>query len=84
MSYRKEEIGALVRKVVNQVMGESLSLPTPAQVAKKAKRPLLDADHVNQLPPNTPYTVPANALITPLARQAALERHIHLPSQAKK
>ncbi|VAW42920.1 hypothetical protein MNBD_CHLOROFLEXI01-1960, partial [hydrothermal vent metagenome] len=64
MSYRKEEIEALVRKVVNQVMGASSS--TLAPVAQKAKRPLLDANYISQLPPNTPYTVPANALITPL------------------
>jgi ribose 5-phosphate isomerase B len=82
MSYRPEEIEALVRKVVNQVMGESSS--TPAPMGQKVKRPLLDADTVNQLPPNTPYAVPANTLITPLARQAALERHIHLQETTAK
>lgn len=76
MSYRKEEIEALVRKVVNQVMGKQAALP--AHFDPAAKRPLLDADTINQLPANTTYTVTANALITPLARQAALERHIRL------
>jgi ribose 5-phosphate isomerase B len=76
MSYRPEEIEALVRKVVNQVMGEPSASPAP--LPQTAKRPLLHADTINQLPPNTTYTVPPNALITPLARQAALERHIRL------
>jgi ribose 5-phosphate isomerase B len=73
MNYRPEEIEALVRQVVNRVMGENRS----PQIAS-GKRPLLDADFIHQLPPNTPYPVPPNALITPLARQAALERHIRL------
>ncbi len=74
MNYRPEEIEALVRQVVNQIMGEK-PLPTSSS---GGKRPLLDADFIHQLPPNTPYPVPPNALITPLARQAALERHIRL------
>lgn len=73
MSYTKEEIEALVRQVVNRVMGENLSPP-----ATPGKRPLLTADHIHQHPPNTTYPIPPNALITPLARQAALERHIRL------
>lgn len=76
MSYQAEEIEALVRKVLNKVMGKQSALP--AHFDSADKRPLLDADTIKQLPANTTYTVPANALVTPLARQAALERHIHL------
>lgn len=76
MSYRPEEIEALVRKIVNQVMGEGVKLPS--SVTKSGKRPLIDADLINQLPSNSTYLVPPNALITPLARQAALEHHIQL------
>lgn len=76
MTYSPEEIEALVRKTVNRVMGEDAQLLFSATHGKK--RPLIDADHINQLPPNATYAVPANALITPLARQAALERHIQL------
>ncbi|MCP4414986.1 MAG: ribose 5-phosphate isomerase B [Chloroflexi bacterium] len=57
-------------------MGDSSG--TAVSLAQTEKRPLLDADTINQLPPKSTYTVPANALITPLARQAALERHIRL------
>ena len=76
MTYRAEEIEALVRQVVNRVMGEERAHQTGQ--SSSGKRPLIDADLINQLPPNTTFSVPPNALITPLARQAALERHIHL------
>jgi ribose 5-phosphate isomerase B len=79
MSYRPEEIEALVRQVVNRVMGENP--PSANATTSAGKRPLIDADFINQLPPNTAYPVPPNALITPLARQAALERHIQLEEQ---
>ena len=75
MNYQPEEIEALVRKVVNRAMGEET---LPSSTINDGKRPLLDADLINQLPPNSVYAVPPNALVTPLARQAALERHIHL------
>ncbi len=75
MSYRPEEIEALVRQVVNQVMGEGITHPS---VSSLGKRPLIDADLIHQLPPNSTYAVPPHALITPLARQVALERHIRL------
>ena len=80
MNYQPEEIEALVRKAVNRVMGEE-ALPSSSTI-NDGKRPLLDADLINQLPPNSTYAVPPNALITPLARQAALERHIHLEESA--
>ncbi len=76
MNYRPEEIEALVRKVVTQVMGERAASATPAPLG--SKRPLLSADIISQRPPNSTYLVPPNAIITPLARQAALERHIRL------
>jgi ribose 5-phosphate isomerase B len=79
MNYRPEEIEALVRQVVNRVMGEGT--PSANASTSAGKRPLIDADFINQLPPNTAYPVPPNALITPLARQAALERHIQLEEQ---
>ncbi len=73
MDYTKAEIEALVRQVVQRVMGED----SPSQAAP-GKRPLIDADLIQQHPPNSTYTIPPKALITPLARQAALERHIRL------
>jgi ribose 5-phosphate isomerase B len=83
MTYNPNEIAALVRQVVNRVMGEKQSAPSPTSPA--GKRPLIDADLIHQLAHNTTFPVPANAIITPLARQVALERHIRLeegsPSQ---
>ena len=76
MSYSQEEIEALVRQVVNRMIGQTQT-PSSSQVAA-GKRPLIDADFVHQLPPNSAFSLPPNALITPLARQAALERHIRL------
>ncbi len=79
MTYRPEEIEALVRQVVNRVMGDET--PSANTTSSAGKRPLIDADFINQLPPNTTYSIPPNALITPLARQAALEHHIQLEEQ---
>ena len=79
MNYRPEEIEALVRQIVARVMGEDVSHLPPTSAEK---RPLIDADFINQLPINATLPVPPNALITPLARQAALERHIQLENQA--
>ena len=80
MSYSPEEIEALVRQVVNRVMGQAYTPPTPN--VSSGKRPLIDADFIHQLPPNTTFPVPPDALVTPLARQAALERHIRLEASS--
>ncbi|WP_420641688.1 ribose 5-phosphate isomerase B [Candidatus Leptofilum sp.] len=83
MSYSAEEIEALVRQVVNRVIGEGQT--AVSHTLSASKRPLIDAEYIQQIPPNTIFALPPDALITPLARQAALERHIHLeessPSQ---
>jgi ribose 5-phosphate isomerase B len=79
MSYQPEEIEALVRQVVNRVMGENM--PSASAASSAGKRPLIDADFINQLPPNSTFPIPANALVTPLAQQAAMERHIQLEEQ---
>jgi ribose 5-phosphate isomerase B len=80
MNYSREEIEALVREVVNRVMGEGAQ-PLLSAIHGK-KRPLIDADLITQVSPNSTYPIPVNALITPLARQAALERHIRLEETA--
>jgi ribose 5-phosphate isomerase B len=80
MNNSPEEIEALVRKVVNRVMGEGAQSPLSTSFGEK--RPLIDADLINQLPANATYPIPPNALITPLARQVALERHIRLEETA--
>ncbi|GJM40774.1 MAG: hypothetical protein DHS20C20_10560 [Ardenticatenaceae bacterium] len=76
MSYSQKEIEALVRQIVNRVMGEDqTAVPL---LTSAGKRPLIDANLIQQLPQNSTFPVPPNALVTPLARQAAQERHIRL------
>lgn len=69
-----------MRRVVNRMMGQGQTPHSPH--APSGKRPLIDADLIHNLPANTTYFVPPNALITPLARQAALERHIRLEASS--
>ena len=75
MSYQAEEIEAIVRQVVSQTLG-SLS---PGKTSQPRPRKLiLDADMVRELPTNSTYQVEPGTLVTPLARQVALERQIKL------
>jgi ribose 5-phosphate isomerase B len=76
MRYDDEEIKALVRQVVIRTLGNQSRVNNAA--ANTAKRPILDADAVQALPVNTIHTISADTLVTPLARQVALERHIRL------
>lgn len=66
MSYNEDEISELVRRVVTQSMGKS------------SNRPVVNEEMIRQVPPGSSYEVPAGALVTPLARQVALERRIDL------
>ena len=66
----KEAIEAMVREVVTRTLG--------SQGESAAKRPILDAADVQAMPANSTQPIPASTIITPLARQAALERHIRL------
>jgi ribose 5-phosphate isomerase B len=69
MRYQRDEIEALVRQVVNRTLGESGS---------PAARPLLDEESVRRMPAGSSQRVAAGTLITPLARQIALEKRIRL------
>ena len=71
----KATIEAMVRQVVLRTLGTADS-PTSAS----RKRPILDSDAVQIMPAHSTQHVPPNTIITPLARQAALERHIRLES----
>jgi len=81
MNYQQEEIEAIVRQVVTRTLG---GFPPPASEpgASSPKRPVLDAEVVNQLPANSTYTVASGTIITPLAKDAALERGIRLISSS--
>lgn len=83
MSYRHEEIKTIVRQVVTRTLGsitpDAGQQPARASAVLPDHRPLiLDAEAVHQLPPRSTYTVQPGTLITPLAREAALERGIRL------
>jgi ribose 5-phosphate isomerase B len=66
MSKSENEIAALVRDIVTRTLGEG------------TRRALIDEDMVRQMPVGSRQLVPHDALVTPLARQLALERHIEL------
>lgn len=65
MAIRQEEIEAIVRQVVSRTLGRAAQ-----------SRTLIDETAVRQMPAGTTQTLPENALVTPLARQVALERKI--------
>lgn len=69
MSDQQQDIEALVRRVVHRMVGQDNS---------PAGRPLLDEEAVRQMPAGSSQTVNPNTIITPLARQVALERRIRL------
>lgn len=68
MTYDQEEIAALVRQVVTRTVGQG------------SKRPVVHEDTIRQLASGSTFVVPDGALVTPLARQLALERRIQLVS----
>ena len=70
MSQSPADVAALVREVVSRTLGQNL----PAA----ATRPIVDADLVQTWPAGSEQVIAPGTLITPLARQVALERRIHL------
>jgi ribose 5-phosphate isomerase B len=72
MAVERGEIEALVRKVVQQTLGMNANAP---------RRPLLDEATVYDTPPGITLTLHPDTIITPLARQLALERKITLTIQ---
>jgi ribose 5-phosphate isomerase B len=64
---------AEVRELVRRILSRMLEAPAPSA----AKR-VVDESDVRGLAPGTTLTVPRDALVTPLARQIALERRVSL------
>lgn len=81
MTYQRKEIEALVRQLVTRTLAnvstETAATPQPT-VAPTPTSSILDAETVQQLPAHSVYNVAPGTVITPLAREAALERHIQL------
>ncbi len=71
MSYQPDEIKALVREVVERTLGSSTHSSSP-------EPNILTAEIIQQLPAGSSYQVTSKTIITPLARQIALEKHIHI------
>lgn len=67
-------IRAMVRDVLQRLLGEA----NPPVPGKQARATIVDAETVSQAAPGSTLSVPADALITPLARDVALERGIDL------
>lgn len=76
MSFRQEDIKSLVREVVTRTLGESQ--PATQKMHASRRRPLLHADTVRHMPPNSVQAITPNTLVTPLANQIAMERRIRL------
>lgn len=70
----------MVRQVVARTVGILPTTPGNDQVNGRpsSTHPIVDAETIRQLPTHSIYAVPAGSLITPLAREAALERGIRL------
>ena len=77
MSVRREDVEAMVREVVTRLLGQP-SLTTPAE----PQRLIVDGEDVRRMPANSQQTLPPQTILTPLARQAALERRITFVDEA--
>jgi ribose 5-phosphate isomerase B len=68
----KDQVRQMVRRVVYRTLG------MPQRSRPAATRPLVTEVDVHAAPVGGQFTVPPGALITPLARQVALDRHVTL------
>jgi ribose 5-phosphate isomerase B len=66
MTLEQDEIAALVRQVVSRTMGG------------RSQRPVIGEEALRDLDPGSTLKLPDNAIITPLAKQLALEKKIAL------
>lgn len=78
MSYDQAEIEALVRQIVTRTLGSSGIGETAAD--KLERRSFIDAEVVRQMPVGSLQVIPEKTLLTPLARQVAMERRIRFES----
>lgn len=81
MSEDQSKIEALVRKIVTQTMGSSGTSASPGD--RFEQRTIIDEEAVRLMPVGSLQKISKNTLITPLARQVALERRVRFePSNA--
>jgi len=73
MSYSEDQIRTIVRRVLLRTLGLETA-PAP----RRAPRPLVTEADVLAAPPGGKLTVAAEAVLTPLARDTALDRRVEL------
>lgn len=78
MPYTEDEIRQIVRRVVLRTLRNAPEVVF--KPAERQRRAVITAEEVRQIEPGAELQVPAEALITPLARQVALERGVTLTS----
>ncbi len=66
MTLDQEDIAALVRQVVSRTMGG------------RQQKPVIGEEALRDLEPGATFEIPADALVTPLAQQLAMEKKISL------
>ena len=66
MSINEDELTALIRQVVTRTLGD------------RPRKNILGEDTIRQLAQGSSFTVPAGTIVTPLARQVALEKRVTL------
>jgi ribose 5-phosphate isomerase B len=78
MPYRDDEIRQIVRRVVVRTLSNAPGIAVSQD--ERPHRSVVTAEDVGRAEPGTEIKVPTAALVTPLARQVALERGITLAS----
>ena len=79
---QEDEIRKLVRKAVQETLGVDSSAPAPQRRKLTGRKLITEAD-VQDVAPGSEIVVPANALVTPLARDVALERRLKLTQEGE-
>ena len=72
------QVRDLVRRSLQQLLQGSEPTPIATPPAAAGRRPIVDAEAVAQVAPGTTLDVPPGAMITPMAREIALERRVSL------
>jgi ribose 5-phosphate isomerase B len=75
MSYSEDEVRTIVRRILYRTLGLASNSAAP-----KPARPTVTEADVLALPPGSKLTVPDGAMVTPLARDTALDRRVELVS----
>ena len=70
--------GAKIRAMVRRIVYRTLGIE-----AEDRKRQLLTEETVSNLPLGDPYVIPNHVLVTPLAREVAMDRRIALVQEAE-